>query len=163
MSEPKKFFVCGICGNQVELFEDGGGDLVCCGEPMMLMEESSEAARDEGHEMKMEKIPGGIRVSIGKSKWHPMTAGHLIQWLECWIGNHVFRKHFKPGDEPVAEFMIEEWWKDGEEPRFRSYCNVHGMRYCGNCEQKEASSSWNAKSCGTEKSSSSCCGKSSAV
>ena len=29
-------FVCEICGNVVEVTEVGGGELVCCGEPMVL-------------------------------------------------------------------------------------------------------------------------------
>lgn len=31
-------FVCEICGNVVEVIEVGGGELVCCGEPMALQE-----------------------------------------------------------------------------------------------------------------------------
>ena len=27
-------YVCNICGNVVEVKEAGGGELVCCGEPM---------------------------------------------------------------------------------------------------------------------------------
>jgi desulfoferrodoxin-like iron-binding protein len=27
-------YLCNICGNKVELKEVGGGQLVCCGEPM---------------------------------------------------------------------------------------------------------------------------------
>lgn len=29
---------CDICGNIVEVKEAGGGELVCCGEPMRLIE-----------------------------------------------------------------------------------------------------------------------------
>lgn len=28
-------YLCNICGNKVELKEVGGGQLVCCGEPMV--------------------------------------------------------------------------------------------------------------------------------
>ncbi len=31
-------FECEICGNIVEVLEAGGGELVCCGEPMILQE-----------------------------------------------------------------------------------------------------------------------------
>jgi desulfoferrodoxin-like iron-binding protein len=30
-------FRCNICGNEVEVTKAGGGELVCCGEPMELM------------------------------------------------------------------------------------------------------------------------------
>ncbi|MDN7024751.1 desulfoferrodoxin FeS4 iron-binding domain-containing protein [Methanoculleus sp. FWC-SCC1] len=31
-------YLCEICGNVVEVKEAGGGELVCCGEPMVLQE-----------------------------------------------------------------------------------------------------------------------------
>lgn len=31
-----QIYVCEICGNVVEVKEFGGGELVCCGEPMVL-------------------------------------------------------------------------------------------------------------------------------
>ncbi len=134
MSEAKKLFVCEICGNQVEIIEDGGGEIICCGEPMALRDKSCETAQNKEHDLVIEEVPGGMRVQIGRDKLHPMSSGHFIQWIECWIGNHVFRKHLKPNEEPVAEFMIEERIKSGETPKFRAYCNVHGMRNCPNCE-----------------------------
>ncbi|MBE6427622.1 MAG: desulfoferrodoxin FeS4 iron-binding domain-containing protein [Planctomycetaceae bacterium] len=137
MSEAKKFYVCEICGSQIEIIEDGGGEIVCCGEPMVLLNKSCETAKNKEHDLIIEEIPGGMKVQIGNGKPHPMSAGHFIQWIECWIGNHVFRKHLKPDNEPTAEFMIEEWIKSGETPRFRTYCNVHGMRYCPNCEKNQ--------------------------
>jgi desulfoferrodoxin-like iron-binding protein len=30
-------FRCNVCGNEVEVTKAGGGELVCCGEPMELM------------------------------------------------------------------------------------------------------------------------------
>jgi desulfoferrodoxin-like iron-binding protein len=32
-----QIFKCEICGNVVEVKEAGGGELVCCGEPMVLV------------------------------------------------------------------------------------------------------------------------------
>ena len=32
-----EIFKCDICGNVVEVKEAGGGELVCCGEPMKSM------------------------------------------------------------------------------------------------------------------------------
>ena len=32
MALEKSFYRCEVCGNLVELIEDGGGELVCCGE-----------------------------------------------------------------------------------------------------------------------------------
>jgi desulfoferrodoxin-like iron-binding protein len=37
-NEVGEFFECEICGNVVEVKKAGGGELVCCGEAMKLME-----------------------------------------------------------------------------------------------------------------------------
>lgn len=34
MNREEKIFVCSHCGNEVKLVKDGGGTLICCGEPM---------------------------------------------------------------------------------------------------------------------------------
>ncbi len=31
-------YLCSICGNEVEVTKAGGGELVCCGQPMEPME-----------------------------------------------------------------------------------------------------------------------------
>ena len=38
VEEVGQVFLCEICGNVVEVKEVGGGELVCCGEPMVLQE-----------------------------------------------------------------------------------------------------------------------------
>jgi desulfoferrodoxin-like iron-binding protein len=38
VSEEGQIFECEICGNVVEVKDVGGGELVCCGEPMILKE-----------------------------------------------------------------------------------------------------------------------------
>ena len=34
MSQVGEVYLCEICGNKVKVLEAGGGELVCCGEPM---------------------------------------------------------------------------------------------------------------------------------
>lgn len=38
VKEVGEVYRCDICGNVVEVKEAGGGELVCCGEPMKLVE-----------------------------------------------------------------------------------------------------------------------------
>jgi superoxide reductase len=38
MTEAGELYLCEICGNKVKVVESGGGTLVCCGQPMKLME-----------------------------------------------------------------------------------------------------------------------------
>ncbi|MDO4569645.1 MAG: desulfoferrodoxin FeS4 iron-binding domain-containing protein [Planctomycetia bacterium] len=138
MSEVKKIYNCSICGNQVELLIDGGGELVCCGEPMELLDKTSEASKNERHDIVVSEIPGGIKVTIGQPEPHVMTPAHFIQWIECWVGKHIFRKELPPEGAPEAVFMISEYTKDGETPRVRAFCNLHGIRFCDKCESEGA-------------------------
>jgi desulfoferrodoxin-like iron-binding protein len=36
VSEEGQVFECEICGNVVKVLKVGGGELICCGEPMVL-------------------------------------------------------------------------------------------------------------------------------
>jgi desulfoferrodoxin-like iron-binding protein len=38
VKEVGEIYKCEICGNVVEVLEAGGGELICCGEPMVLQE-----------------------------------------------------------------------------------------------------------------------------
>ncbi|MDY1592021.1 MAG: desulfoferrodoxin FeS4 iron-binding domain-containing protein [Methanofastidiosum sp.] len=38
VKEVGEIYKCEICGNIVEVLEVGGGELICCGEPMILQE-----------------------------------------------------------------------------------------------------------------------------
>ncbi|KYC51967.1 MAG: hypothetical protein AMQ22_01067 [Candidatus Methanofastidiosum methylothiophilum] len=38
VKEVGEIYKCEICGNVVEVLEAGGGELICCGEPMILQE-----------------------------------------------------------------------------------------------------------------------------
>lgn len=38
VKEVGEIYKCEICGNIVEVLEAGGGELICCGEPMILQE-----------------------------------------------------------------------------------------------------------------------------
>jgi superoxide reductase len=37
MTKSGEVYKCEICGNVVEVIEEGGGQLVCCGQPMKLI------------------------------------------------------------------------------------------------------------------------------
>jgi len=39
MTEIGEIYLCEICGNKIEVIENGAGVLVCCGAPMRLLEE----------------------------------------------------------------------------------------------------------------------------
>lgn len=114
-------YKCEVCGNIVELMHVGGGDLVCCGQPMQLQKEKTADSATEKHVPVIEAIDQGIRVTVGSTE-HPMTDEHYIQWIEVLNGTYVNRKYLKPGDKPMAEFYV----KYSDTLVAREFCNVHG-------------------------------------
>lgn len=115
-------YKCEQCGNIVEVFVDGPGDLVCCDAPMVYMEEKTADHSVEKHVPFIEETKDGYKVRVGENAAHPMTEEHYIQWIELLVGDYVLRKELKPGGEPVAEFCCAH----SDEVAAREYCNVHG-------------------------------------
>lgn len=52
MTEVNQAYKCEVCGNVVKVVHAGGGELVCCGQPMNLLEEQT---KDTGQE-----TPGSV-------------------------------------------------------------------------------------------------------
>ena len=78
MAEKYEIYKCNICENIVEVLHGGKGELVCCGEPMELMEEQTAEQANEKHVPVVEKTEKGIKVVVG-STLHPMEEKHYIE------------------------------------------------------------------------------------
>ncbi len=113
-------YKCVHCGNIVEVLHAGGGDLVCCGEPMKLMKEGTSDGAKEKHVPVIEKTATGYKVKVG-SVAHPMEETHWIEWIELIADGRSYTKFLKPGDAPEAEFCVQ-----ATEVTAREYCNLHG-------------------------------------
>ena len=61
MTVQRQVYKCAICGNIVEVLRAGAGELVCCGQPMELLEEKTADVGLEKHVPVIEAIDGGIR------------------------------------------------------------------------------------------------------
>lgn len=114
-------YKCNKCGNIVEVVHVGGGELVCCGEAMELLTEKTADQTTEKHVPLIETIAGGYKVTVG-STLHPMLDAHYIEWIELVADGVSHRTFLKPGQDPIATFMIGE----AKEVYAREYCNVHG-------------------------------------
>jgi len=121
MTVQKQIYRCNICGNIVEVLHAGAGQLVCCGQPMELLEENTVDASKEKHVPVVEKTENGIKVKVG-SVPHPMEEEHYIEWIEVIADSAVYRKFLKPADGPEADFDIK-----AENIEAREYCNLHGL------------------------------------
>ncbi|MCB5249591.1 MAG: desulfoferrodoxin [Candidatus Cloacimonadales bacterium] len=118
--ELRSIYYCKKCKNLVELTSVGGGTLVCCGEPMILLEANTEDAANEKHVPVVESTAKGIKVTVGSVE-HPMIDTHWIEFIEVLTEDGVYRKELKPGMAPVAEFNINI----DEVIEVREFCNLH--------------------------------------
>jgi len=121
MTEQKQVYKCNVCGNVVEVLHAGAGELVCCGQPMQLMQENTVDAATEKHIPVVEKTEKGVKVNVG-SVPHPMEEEHYIEWIEVIVDGRSYRKFLSPGDAPEAEFEVS-----GDNIVAREYCNLHGL------------------------------------
>jgi superoxide reductase len=122
MTKVKQIYKCEVCGNIVEVLHEGVGELVCCGQPMKLMEEQTKDASTEKHVPYIEKTSDGILVKVGQNQDHPMMDEHYIEWIELIADGESYRKYLKSGDKPQALFCIT-----ADSVSAREYCNIHGL------------------------------------
>ena len=121
MAQKLQIYKCAVCGNIVEVVHGGIGELVCCGQPMELLDEKTADATTEKHVPVIEKIDGGYKVTVG-STLHPMEEKHYIEWIELLTDGKAYRQFLNPGDAPEAEFGVQ-----ADSVTAREYCNVHGL------------------------------------
>ena len=117
----RAFFRCNVCGNIVEMIVDGGGELVCCGQPMEQLQPNTVDAALEKHVPVYEKDGDTLRVQVGSTP-HPMLEEHWIEWIQVDEPNRTQRVVLKPGEEPKATFHVES-----DEFELYEYCNIHGL------------------------------------
>lgn len=121
MTQRGQVYKCEICGNIVEVLAAGGGQLVCCGQPMKHLAENTVDASLEKHVPVVEKTADGIKVKVG-SVAHPMEEKHYIMWIELAADGKVYRQFLSPGNTPEALFPVK-----AENFTAREYCNLHGL------------------------------------
>lgn len=124
MAKKNEIYKCELCGNIVEVFHGGAGDLVCCGEEMKLLEARTEDSSREKHVPFIAKADGGFVVKVGQVTAHPMLDNHFIEWIELLTDSRVCRTCLAPGAVPEAFFAVPAVEKVIVA---REYCNVHGL------------------------------------
>jgi len=121
MLERMQVYKCEDCPITVTVLDGGDGELSCCGKPMQLLDEKTADKTTEKHVPVVERIDGGVKVTVGTTL-HPMEEKHYIEWIEIVADGKDYRQFLKPGDPPVATFLI-----DADTVAAREYCNVHGL------------------------------------
>ena len=89
-----KIYKCKKCGNIVELIDDKGGKLVCCGEAMMEVVANTEDAAQEKHVPFTDIEEDVVYVKIGEVD-HPMTDEHYIEWVAAVYDDSVLKYNQK--------------------------------------------------------------------
>ena len=121
MTVQKQVYRCNVCGNIVEVLHTGKGELVCCGQPMELLQEKIADVGLEKHVPVVETTDRGIKVKVGDVP-HPMEEKHYIEWVEIVADGKSCRIFLKPGDKPEAEFDIKP-----QKVTAREYCSIHSL------------------------------------
>ena len=125
MTAQKQIYRCNVCGNIIEVLHVGQGELVCCGQPMELLQAKTADEGKEKHVPVIEVGERGVKVKVG-SVPHPMEEKHYIEWVEVVTDGDGCRQFLKPGDKPEAEFDIKS-----RKVAAREYCNIHGLWQSG--------------------------------
>ncbi len=118
-----KFFRCRKCGNFFMQIKDSKVPAFCCGE---AMEELVPGATDGAFEKHVPAVTvegNTVKVQVGEVE-HPMMEEHFIQFIALETTSGAQIKYLKPGEKPVAEFVLA-----GSEKAVAvyEYCNLHGL------------------------------------
>lgn len=117
-----KFYICEHCGNLVEVINDAGVPLVCCGQKMTKLEAGTVEASHEKHIPVVTVEGNTVKVDIG-SVAHPMTEEHSILWVYLQTDKGGQRKSLEVGSEPSVSFAL----LDEKPVAVYAYCNLHGL------------------------------------
>jgi superoxide reductase len=118
----KKFYICEHCKNLVEVINNSGVPMVCCGQKMTELCAGTVEASHEKHIPVVSVNGSEVSVNVGSVE-HPMSSEHSILWvyLETDKGGH--RKDLEVGKAPVVSFSLLN-----ERPvAVYAYCNLHGL------------------------------------
>ena len=124
-------YKCKICGNVVQTLIPGEGELVCCGEEMVLLEpQFEEDELGEKHVPEIFTAHEGCETGVCSEvkyvsvRKHPMTEDHYIQFIEVINSDEseVRLKFFKPNE--TAEYKIKDF-----DDKFNALelCNIHEL------------------------------------
>ena len=118
-----QIYRCSVCGNIVQILQEGDGNLICCGKEMELMQIQYDTNElGEKHTPKTELKDGKKYVNV---IGHPMTNEHYIQFIETYTKDkdELHLKFFNPNDVPTMQVGLSN--TNG----FNAieYCNIHHL------------------------------------
>ena len=118
-----KLLKCPICGNIVEMIEDKGVPVMCCGKPMVELNANSTDGAVEKHVPVVEINGDILTVKVGSVE-HPKLEEHYITMVLVEFDNRVLRVNLKPNEKPEAVFALNGYKGN---VNVYEYCNLHGL------------------------------------
>ena len=123
MAKKGKIYRCSVCGNIVEVLEEGAGTLVCCGQDMEMLQEKEQDQGLEKHVPQI-KIEGDTATVTVGDILHPMEDSHYIQFIQLIVDGDTQTKYLLPSQQPITQFKLPKEYKN---ITAREYCNLHGL------------------------------------
>lgn len=118
-----KLLKCAVCGNIVEMVEDKGVPIMCCGKPMAELTANTSDGAIEKHVPVAEVVDGNLHVVVGSME-HPMLPEHYITNIFVEFDNRIGRAVLAPGEKPEATFALGDF---KGKIHVYEYCNLHGL------------------------------------
>ena len=116
---------CPVCETVVELLEQCGAEITCCGRSMPDVVAKTQGPGWASHLPILTRLPGGLKVTVGAVE-HPMQDDHRIEWIEVIAGSRRYRHTLGPGEKPEALFVAEP-----HGVIVRAWCSLHGLWQSG--------------------------------
>ena len=126
MTGKLEIYKCPLCDTVVEVLEQCGVELICCGREMELLTEQSHAADNRDHTPIVERTDLGIRVSIGAHP-HAMGQCHYIKWVEVLAEDGAIASSCIPARRPKQSFRSTSAIAAHRGLSVRYYCSLHGL------------------------------------
>lgn len=123
MKDHHRFYVCKKDGTLLGVIHDGGGELLCCGQPMQELIANTTEGAQEKHLPVVKREGDTVLVEVG-SVPHPMSEEHSIQWVYLLTAKGGQRKSLPFDSRPVVQFRLTD---DDEPVSVYAYCNLHGL------------------------------------
>ena len=119
----QKFYKCEHCGNIVEIINNAGVPIMCCGQKMKELIAGASDGAAEKHVPEYKVEGSVVSVNVGSID-HPMVDEHWIEWVSLESKEGIQRKHLKPGQAPNVSFVLGE---GQHQLAVYAYCNLHGL------------------------------------
>ena len=111
---------CKSCGAIVKVIEDcncNSCGIICCNEPMEILDPNSVDAAVEKHVPTYEKVEDEILVKVN----HVMEKEHFIEWVSLVADNKEYTVKLLPEQNAEAKFPYISG------ATIYAYCNKHGL------------------------------------